>query len=935
MRNRAVLVATGFALLASAYGAGAQRVTTPQQQFGHEIGADYVLPNYAAFMAYWQQLARESDRMVLDTIGLSEEGRPQLMAIVTSPENHRNLERHRELSRRLALAENLTDAQARQLAREAKAVVWVDGGLHATEVLGAQQLMETVYQLVSTSDEETMRFLDDLIILAVHANPDGMDLVSDWYMRNPVTEERSSGGIPRLYQKYVGHDNNRDFYASTQSESENMNRAMYIDWHPVIMYNHHQTGPPGTVMFSPPFRDPPNYYFDPAILTGLEIVGGAMHDRFIAENKPGVTTRSGASYSTWWNGGLRTTAYFHNIIGLLTETIGNPTPMTLGFNPARLLSRSDLPLPLEPQRWHFRQSVDYSVTANKAVFDIASKRKEDFLYNKYLMAKRAIAAGNADTWTDTPRRIEAATNALSGRRGGGGGEVGGGGGRRGGASGTHADFMRLLRDPAMRNPRGYVLPADQPDFPTAAKLMEALAETGVQIHRATREFQVAGTTYPAGSFVVRSAQPFRAHVIDMFEPQDHPDDIPYPGGSPTPPYDVAGYTLAMQMGVQYDRILDGFDGPFELIAGPKIPAPAGRVTGQGNAGFMLSHQPNDAFVALNRLIKANKDVFWLNEPVTANGKTYPAGTFFIPSSGGVRQIVDQLAAQKGLTFDMMNARPRAAANRLRPVRIGLFDRYGGMMPSGWIRWILEQFEFPYEVVYPRALDVGNLDSKYDVLVFVDGAIPGVAGGGGGQRGGGGGGGGGQDTTLIPAEYRARLGSVTATRTVPNIRTFVENGGTVITIGSSATIAEHLGLALDNALVEMVSGQERPLPDEKYYIPGSVLRARVDTSRPIAHGFNESVDVFFDDSPAWKLGPEAEAQGLRPVAWYDSARPLRSGWALGQEYLENALAAVEATVGRGRLYMFGPEITFRAQPHGTFKFLFNGIYLSSAQAANLR
>jgi hypothetical protein len=421
-------------------------------------------------------------------------------------------------------------------------------------------------------------------------------------------------------------------------------------------------------------------------------------------------------------------------------------------------------------------------------------------------------------------------------------------------------------------------------------------------------------------------------VIDMFEPQDHPDDIPYPGGAPTPPYDVAGYTLAMQMGVQYDRILDAFDGPFEVVPGPKIPAPAGRVIGQGNAGYMLSHQPNDAFIALNRLIKANKNVFWLNDEVTANGKTYPAGTFFIQSGGGVRQIVDELAAQKGLTFEMVSARPRASAQRMRQVRIGLFDRYGGMMPSGWVRWILEQFEFPYEVVYPQALDAGDLNEDFDVLVFVSGSIPGARGGGGGR--GGGFGGGEQDTTLIPAEYHERLGSLSAA-TIPHLRTFIENGGTVITIGSSANLAEHLGLALDNALVETVGGQVRPLPEEKYYIPGSVLRVRVDTSRPIAHGFNQSVDFFFDDSPVWKLGAEADTQGLRRVAWYDSARPLRSGWALGQEYLENGLAAVEASVGRGHLYMFGPEITFRAQPHGTFKFLFNGIYLSSAQAANLR
>ncbi|MBR9989764.1 MAG: peptidase, partial [Gemmatimonadetes bacterium] len=231
-------------LLIAVQDAAAQSgVTTPEQQFGHPIGADYMLPDYTAFAGYWERLAGESDRMVLDTIGMTEEGRHQLMAIITSPENHRNLDRYRDISRRLALADGLTDDEARRLAAEGRAVVWIDGGLHATEVLGAQQLMETIYQLVSRTDDETLRILDDVIILAVHANPDGMELVSTWYMRNPDPMERRTGGLPRLYQKYVGHDNNRDFYASTQAETENMNRVMYTEWYPQIVYNHHQTGP--------------------------------------------------------------------------------------------------------------------------------------------------------------------------------------------------------------------------------------------------------------------------------------------------------------------------------------------------------------------------------------------------------------------------------------------------------------------------------------------------------------------------------------------------------------------------------------------------------------------------------------------------------------------------------------------------------------------
>src|SRR5687767_3157207 len=265
----------------------AQGLTSPEAQFGHAIGADYVLPNYQELVAYWQRLDGESDRMTVVDIGRTAEGRTQYMAIITSPQNHASLERYRSISRQLAMGE-VDSATAAGLAREGKAVVWIDGGLHATEVLGAQQLMETVWNLVSRNDPETLRILDDVVVLAVHANPDGMDLVSNWYMRNQDPQRRSLANLPRLYQKYIGHDNNRDFYASTQPETENMNRVMYTEWFPQIVYNHHQTGPSGSVMFSPPFRDPFNYNFDPMVPMGIDLVAAQMHVRFVQENKPGV-----------------------------------------------------------------------------------------------------------------------------------------------------------------------------------------------------------------------------------------------------------------------------------------------------------------------------------------------------------------------------------------------------------------------------------------------------------------------------------------------------------------------------------------------------------------------------------------------------------------------------------------------------------------------
>src|SRR5581483_6907477 len=236
-----------------------RHITTPKEALGFDIGDDYQLANYTKLSAWWRKLATESDRMKLVEIGKTEEGRPQYMAIITSPENQKNLAKYKDISRRLALAEGLSDAEAHALAHEGKAVVWIDGGLHASEVLGAAQLMETVYELLSRNDPETTRILNDVIILCVHANPDGMELVSNWYMRQSDPKKRSTQNIPRLWQKYIGHDNNRDFYMSNMAESTNMNHVLYHEWFPQIMYNHHQTGPAGAVMFAPPFRDPFNY----------------------------------------------------------------------------------------------------------------------------------------------------------------------------------------------------------------------------------------------------------------------------------------------------------------------------------------------------------------------------------------------------------------------------------------------------------------------------------------------------------------------------------------------------------------------------------------------------------------------------------------------------------------------------------------------------
>ena len=333
--------------------AQAQKVPSPKEHFGFNIGDDYQLATYTQTEAYFKKLSA-SPRTKLVDIGLTEEGRHQWMLIVSSPENIKNLDKYKELSRKLARAENLTNEQAKTLAAQGKAIVWIDGGLHATETVGTHQLIETAYELTSRNDAETMRILDQAVILLVHANPDGQELVSNWYMSQKDPTKRNMN-IPRLYEKYIGHDNNRDFFMMNMKESQNITRQQFLEWLPQIVYNHHQTGPAGSVVAGPPYRDPFNYVYDPLLVTSIDALGAAMSSRLNAENKPGYTERNGTTFSTWWNGGLRTTTYFHNMVGLLTEIIGSPTPASIPLVPERLIPNSNTPFPVTPREWHYKQ----------------------------------------------------------------------------------------------------------------------------------------------------------------------------------------------------------------------------------------------------------------------------------------------------------------------------------------------------------------------------------------------------------------------------------------------------------------------------------------------------------------------------------------------------------------------------------------------------
>ena len=874
----------------------AQNITAPKAHFGFNIGDDYHLATFTQTEAYLKKIASESNKVKMVSIGKTEEGRNHYMMIVSSPANLKKLAHYKEISQKLAHAEALTDNEAKQLSKEGKAVVWIDGGLHATEVVGIHQWIETLYQIITRNDEETNNILANTIILFVHANPDGQELVSNWYMRNNDTLKRSTSQLPRLYQKYIGHDNNRDFFMMNMSESRNMSRQQYIEWMPQVLYNHHQTGPPGSVVAGPPYRDPFNYVYSPLLVTGIDALGAAMSSRLNAENKPGYTMKGGSVYSTWWNGGLRTTAYYHNIIGLLTEIIGNPTPMTIPVTPQRLIPNSATPFPITPQKWHFKSSIDYSISLNYAVLNYAARYKDELLLNIYKMGRQSIEAGSKDNWTLTPKKSDLLAGYMKAEK-----------------KDTRIDsialplYAKVYQNASLRDPRGFIIPIDQTN--TAIDFINILINSGIKVQRATQDFTVNGKQYLAGSYIVKTNQAFRPHVIDMFEPQDHPNDFLYPGGPPVRPYDAAGWTPAFTMGIQFDKILDDFTGPFEAIPYGTIQKATGKlVTANNKIAYGISVKENDAFIVVNDLLKKGIQVL-------KNKDQFIVG--IAPES---TPIINQAINEHGVRVNELTSIPNDASP-IKALRIGLWDKYGGSMSSGWVRWILEKHNFNFDIIYPKEINAGHLNDKYDVLVFVEGAIPALSPEAPSPYED-------KEPTLdeIPAEYQNRLGKITAEQSIPSLKTFLENGGSVVTIGSSANLAYHLKLPVKNALVEMVNGAERNLPGEKFYIPGSVMQMTVATNETANWGMAAKTDVYFNMSPVFKLQADAIAnKELTPLGWYASASTLRSGWAYGQAYLQDGVAAFKAKVGKGNLYVFGPEITFRGQTHSAYKMLFNQLY----------
>lgn len=840
------------------------QVPVPRDHFGFQPGDDHKLADYSQILSYFQALDAASDRVVLQEIGKSSLGKPMIIALISSEANLKNRSRYQEISRRLALARGVDEPEARRLAKEGKAIIWIDNGLHATEVAPSQHAPLLAHWLITAETEEAKQIRDNaILILMPSMNPDGLDIVANWYRRNVGTPFETAP-IPEIYHHYVGHDNNRDWYMFTQVETQAVARVLYHEWFPQLVYNHHQSGPFPSRIWGPPFAEPLNPNLDPLVVSSLNQIGEAMRKRFDEEGKPGYSSH--VVYDLWWNGSMRGGPDFHNMLGFLTETAlfryatprcypAEEIPDTFGPRANNMPAKDPSMSYTNPWRggcWHLRDAVDYIFTGSKAVLAQGARMKEDYLYNIHRMGTRQIARG----------------------------------------------------EKAEGGPFAYVIDLAKQHDPTATmEFLRLFRLANIEIRQADQPFTAGGQQYPAGTYVI-PPQPFRPYVVDLMEPKTYPERRLYPGGPPEPPYDMTGYELSLQMGIAADRVKEPFTVPARIVDNVDV-APSG-VHGQGSWGFLLSHAMNASVKATNRLLASSGKVSWASAEFEAGGQKWPAGTIVV--QGATREALDAVARSLGLNFYGIDAAPSVALSALRVPKIGLYRSHMGNMDEGWTRWLLEQYGFPFTRVTDTEVRSGRL-SELDILVLADESESAILTG--------------HTPGTMPPEYVGGMGVEGAAQ----VKRFVEGGGWLLALDRASDFAiTQLGLPIRNT-VKGLSEEEFFIPGSLvslrvkssdplgYGMPEASIAFFVDSQA-------------FAIVPPATAGDKRAERNVTVFAEYAQKDFLASGWELGgRRFAAGRAAGVRVPVGQGQVVLFAFRPHFRGQPHNTYKLLFNTLQAS--------
>jgi len=828
----------------------AAQVPTPEAFFGFKMGADGKLADWPAITRYFETVAAASPRVELVDVGPTTEGRRIIGAIISSADNIRNLPTLQIDNRLLADPRKLAnDREVQAIMTGAKAVVAIGCSIHASEVGATQSANDLLYELATADDERTVEMLGRIVVILIPSlNPDGHVLVTDWHTKMQGTPF-DGGQMPWSYHKYVGHDINRDAFMLNMTENRTLARFFSREWHPQVFLAMHQMGSNGPRFFVPPNYDPIDPNQDPLIWREAALLGSAMALELESQGKSGVV--SNAMYDYYWPGYEDSAPLGRNTVCLLTEAASArlANPVEVAAKELRGATRGlpqyapqiNFPNPWPGGTWRLGDIVDYNLAAMRGLLRAASRYQQELLLNFHAMGRRAIERGTTE------------------------------------------------------GPYAFAIPPDQHDPAAANKLINLLADGGVEVQQASEPFKVGDTVYPVGTAFVMMAQPFRAYAKSLLEAQKYPARRLSGSATPERPYDVAGWTLPYQMGVLVDRVEKAFEVPLISRVDRVTTTPAWPLGYPRPDYYLVDARGTAGALAANRLIAAGLRVEWTNGSVSQDGFTYQPGTLVVRPVAEARTHVERLAREMGMR--VFGARGRVPASTpLFPARVGLYRPWNDAIDEGWTRWLFEQYEIPFKTIRDAEARAGSLRSRFDVIV-----LPGIAARRliDGNREG-----------TLPDEYVGGLGEAG----VAALKAFVEAGGTLVCIDASAQLAID---ALQLPVRNVVAG----LPAEQFFCPGSIVRLDIDASQPIGFGMLKENAAFFSFSSAYDAAP---GPNLRVVARYGAKDLLMSGWLEGEQAIAGRAAVVEARAGLGRAVLIGFRAQHRGQSMATFRLLFNAI-----------
>ncbi len=855
-------------LLPALASARAADVPTPESVLGFAVGADTKLADWDLIQRYFHALDEASERVAVEVIGASTEGRPMLLVAISSAENLARRDALREALCRLADPRALPAAEAERLIAETPVALFVGCAQHATEIGATQMSLSLAYRLAAEETPEMERIRREVVLLLVPSmNPDGHQMVCDWYAAQLGTPFEG-GRMPWLYHKYVGHDNNRDWAMITQAESRHISRVLYEEWLPQIVVDVHQMGSSGARMFIPPYWDPINPNIDPLIDHELTLLCAQMRLDLSAAGLKGVI--SSAMFDEWLLGYFTSVPSRHNMVSLLFElaSVNVASPVFLrqrelrGASGSENARRANFPEPWEGGWWRLQDIVQYEETALLSVLSLVARSRDLFLRNYHSLARKQVEAGQSEP------------------------------------------------------PFAFLVPPRQEDPATAWKLLAALMRGGVQVHEAAGGFAADGVEYPAGTRVVLMAQPYRAHAKDLLEQQVYPDLKSGPDGALERPYDVTGWTLPLLMGVDCMEVVHPFTAELRLLQRSDDPPP-GAITGLTPEAccLLIDRKQNDAFRLVNRVLARGGAVRVLDREEEWDERAFPAGTFVLPLAGEGDPLFEE-ARRLGLSAHALAEEPYSSEIQ-QPPRLGLYQPWTASMDEGWTRWVLEQFEFPCRSLHDAEIRAGGLRERYDVIVLPDlegasiirgvtaGNLPKPYTGGIGEEGvfalrdfardGG---------TLVALDSSCDFLIEALELPLRRVPQGEKDGKRFLCPGSILRCAFH---------------------------PDHPLAYGMPQAAPIMFTDSMVIEEKPAKREKGKQEDEQEEAPPRPVfvGHYPRMNPLMSGWIEHDEVIRGKGALVQAEFGDGRAVLIGFRCQFRAQAHGTFKVLFNAIF-SAAQ-----